>query len=255
MPILKKYQIFFSLSSVSLASVLLTAIFSGEDTLLSKALVEWGLCGNGSAGCLIERYLEIFFLLVALAAIIQIVHDYYFKKNWFEKEKEFFFVKDWSVPNHGQSKEVGISIYNADETEEKDIFPKISIVGEVEVFEYKNGVPEKIGRFIPPSDNRIFKDGNGERVEFGKPKHISFMKIDRKNILISLSPEIGIKSFWEITNEDYEFIRMRWSFTFEVFGKKEKDKEKFKSKRFSLQIEAYQRHDDVLLEVGEIKEI
>ena len=108
---------------------------------------------------------------------------------------------------------------------------------------------------MPTADNRIFPCNDYEKIEFNVPQNIILAKIDKKNIFIPLEQNLLLELFWEIEREGYEFIRKRWSFVFEIFGKKGNARIKFESERYSIYFETYERHDDVFLEFGEVSRL
>jgi hypothetical protein len=89
------------------------------------------------------------------------------------EEDPLFFVKEYFSPNSGQAKEVGIFIQNIDR-DEKDVFPKIRIIGEIQQAEYENGKWKELRPLLLTSNNRNFPNENFEKLEFNYPENIVF---------------------------------------------------------------------------------
>jgi hypothetical protein len=171
-----------------------------------------------------------------------------------QKKKQFqqFFIKEYFSPSYGQAKEIGIFFQNTNK-EQEDVFPKIRIIGEIKQEEYENGNWKEAHSLLPTADNRVYPDCG--KIEFNIPKNIILVRIDKKNILIPLIQNFLLGSFWEIEQENYEFVRKRWSFSFEIFGKEGNEQKKFDTELYSFSFEAYERDQDVFLKFGEVKRI
>lgn len=159
-----------------------------------------------------------------------------------EKHLQKFFIKGYFSPSYDQAKQIGIFFQNIDK-EQEDIFPKIRIIGDIKQEEYENGNWKEVHPLVPTVDNRVYPDYG--KIEFNIPKNIILAQIDKKNIFIPLATNFLLDLFCEIEQENYEFVRKRWSFSFEIFGKKGKEQRRFETELYGFSFEAYERHNDV----------
>lgn len=158
-------------------------------------------------------------------------------KHAIESKKANLDVKEYSYPNYGQSKKVGISIQNNDRY---DVFPRMKIIGNIRRTEY-NGL-EKVNEkeFLLPDDNRIFS--NVSELDFNDSKNIVFAEVEKGNISLFLKTKFLLNP---IFSGETPYTRIKWRFHFELFG--EIKEEKFENGTYFICIEAYERNEETFL--------
>lgn len=166
-------------------------------------------------------------------------------KHVIDSRKANLEVQEYSYPNYGQSKKVGISIQNNDK---HDVFPRVKIVGIIRRTEYKG--QEKIDEkeFRLPDDNRILGD-IGE-LEFNDSKNMLFAEIDKNNISLLLKNKLLLNSLFD---GDTLYTHIKWRFYFELFG--DIKDEKFENGTYFICIEARKINEETFLKSDGLRKI
>jgi len=83
--ITKKYPI-ISIAITIVIALFVQSVIAGDASLITKAIVQFGWCGNGDAICLLKYYVYASLGILGIGIIIQIIYSW--KKSWKAKTAE-----------------------------------------------------------------------------------------------------------------------------------------------------------------------
>jgi hypothetical protein len=156
-------------------------------------------------------------------------------------------IKEYHYPSYLQATKVGLLIQN---NSGKDIFPRVKIIGKMKRTEYAYGNKFSTSFLLPKTNRIINSDTPIENNNCGEIILVVVERNENVSLLLSRSHNL-LKSFYGTRIGKYKVDRVRWDFTFEIFGNI--GSEQFKNGVFSTSIESYMRDGDVFVQIGETK--